>query len=239
MTTSNLFLFTSIALAQTAFGQNCAVLAGEPSAWFKFDEPTFHNGNFALVNGQVGKAIQLDGREQFAEIPAGTAGVDVGDGDFTVELWVRIGNNKSIQNIVDKRDTSAKGFLIYTTRGRPGFQVTGETPIDAIVKDSLFADLKWHHFAGVVKRLPPQPIKVYIDGKLVGHSARNAPLQNLSHKVPMWIGRHHKNDFVDRENIFFKGAVDELAIFKRALSDAEILSIYQAGSKGKCKSQKN
>ena len=239
MTTSNLFWFINISLAQISFGQNCALLASEPSAWFRFDEPRFKAGNFTLVPGQVGKALQLDGKQNFVEVPGATPGVDVGDGDFTIELWVRIGNNKTIQNIVDKRDTSAKGFLIYTTRGRPGFQVTGETPIDAIVKDSLLADLKWHHVAGVVKRLPPQPIKVYVDGKLVGHSARNAPLQNLNNKVPMWIGRHHRNDLVDRDNIFFMGSVDELSIFKRALSDAEILSIFQAGSKGKCKSQKN
>ena len=34
---------------------------------------------------------------------------------------------------------------------------------------------------------------------------------------------------------FTKGIIDEGQIFKRALTDAEILAIYQAGAEGQCK----
>jgi hypothetical protein len=37
------------------------------------------------------------------------------------------------------------------------------------------------------------------------------------------------------EPVFFQGIIDEAQIFSRALSDAEILAIYQAGADGQCK----
>ena len=36
-------------------------------------------------------------------------------------------------------------------------------------------------------------------------------------------------------SVFFQGIIDEAQIYDRALSDAEILAIYQAGADGQCK----
>ena len=49
------------------------------------------------------------------------------------------------------------------------------------------------------------------------------------HSNPVGIGGD------DTAGEFFQGIIDEAQIFNRALTDAEILAIYQAGADGQCK----
>jgi hypothetical protein len=41
--------------------------------------------------------------------------------------------------------------------------------------------------------------------------------------------------YVDRENIYFQGDIDELTFYRRALTAAQIRSIFRAGAHGKCR----
>jgi hypothetical protein len=59
---------------------------------------------------------------------------------------------------------------------------------------------------------------------------------NLSSGAPLWIGRHHPNSAYNAE-LWFRGSLDEIEFFRRALSTAEILNLYNAGAGGKCKPQ--
>ena len=101
------------------------------------------------------------------------------------------------------------------------------------------ADNRWHHVAGVDQRLPPAPLMIYVDGRKqpeTGH--RNALLANLDVPAPLWLGRHHANRFRDRDDVYFEGEIDELSFYHRALTPEEILSIFRAGSHGKCRPPK-
>jgi hypothetical protein len=90
--------------------------------------------------------------------------------------------------------------------------------------------------AGVAKRLPLGSLEIYVDGvKQPDESAHWTPLANLDVPPPLWLGRHHANRLVPRENIFFEGEMDELSFYHRALTAAEIQSIFRAGSRGKCR----
>jgi hypothetical protein len=88
-----------------------------------------------------------------------------------------------------------------------------------------YQDGKWHHIAatydGSVKRL-------YRDGVEIGSAPKTGRI-NSSATDRQLIGEG-PDHIVDH----FYGLVDELAIFDRALSPAEIQSIYDAGSSGKC-----
>ena len=89
--------------------------------------------------------------------------------------------------------------------------------------------------AGVVKRLPPRPAAIFVDG--VRQSTKyteDVTLTNLDVPQPLWLGRHHANGYVDREDIYFQGDIDELTFYRRALTVQEIQSIYRAGAHGKC-----
>jgi hypothetical protein len=161
----------------------------------------------------------------------------MGEEDFSIEFWVRTSNAKNIVNIVDKRDAAPLGYLMFLYLGHPGFQLSnGGTFDQAIAMSVNIANGAWHHVAGVVKRLPPERFGIYVDGvKQPQTSKANAPLQNLDVPTPLWLGRHHANSFIPRDNIYFEGDLDELSFYQRALTAPEIQAIFRAGSRGKCR----
>src|ERR1039458_10268629 len=76
------------------------------------------------VPGLVGSALRFNGIDQYFEIPASTPGLDVGEDDFTIELWIRTKQSVNTPpSIVDKRGHQPIGYLIYIYQGRPGLQL--------------------------------------------------------------------------------------------------------------------
>jgi hypothetical protein len=75
-----------------------------------------------------------------------------------------------------------------------------------------------------------------VDGVRQDNNKReDVTLTNLDVSQPLWLGRHHANGYVDRENIYFQGDIDELTFYRRALTAAEIRSIFRTGAHGKCR----
>jgi hypothetical protein len=205
----------------------CVAAPAGLAEWLSFDKET--------APGRVGHGLLLDGKTQFREVP----GWHVGSGDFSVEAWFRTSDATVIRNFLDNRDADARGFLLFVRRGEAGFQLSdGGQPVDVIGTAYPIADGKWHHVVGVVKRLPPQPALIYVDGQLRGKSNSYAPRADLDHNDPLWLGRHHYNRFVTRNDRFFAGSIDEAALYHAALSAAEIERLYHAGAAGKCLSSK-
>lgn len=212
----------------------CAPVPAGLSAWFTFDEPLFRP---LRVPGRVGYAARFNGKDEFVEVPASTPGLAVGEDDFTIELWIRTTDSTNTRNLVDKRDHSPLGYLIFLYNGHPGLQVANGGKADAAIAKSLsVADGRWHHVAGVVRRLPTQPLWIYVDGvKQPQVSIFDAPLVNLDVAAPLWLGRHHANQRVQTNEQYYQGEMDELSFYHRALTAAEIQTIFRAGSAGKCR----
>jgi len=183
----------------------------------------------------VGSALRFNGIDQYFEVPASTPGLDFGEDDFTIELWIRTRQSVDTPSIVDKRGRQPLGYLIFTYQGRPALQLADGGRGRGPFWEASIADGRWHHVAAVVKRLPPQPAVILVDG--VRQDTKNSgdvPLTNLDVPQPLWLGRHHANGYVNREDVYFQGDIDELTFYHRALIDKEIRSIFQAGAHGKC-----
>jgi hypothetical protein len=67
---------------------------------------------------------------------------------------------------------------------------------------------------------------IFVDGVPGGSATDTRPIPNAS--APLTIGQAEGIGYVD-------GCLDELTIHDRALTEAELLAIYQAGAAGKCK----
>ncbi len=89
----------------------------------------------------------------------------------------------------------------------------------------------WHHIAVTVDRDSTTGGKAYVDGALFATFDPTARNGDLSNNQPFLIGQHataHANDFI--------GELDEVEIFSLAITGADVASIYNAGSTGKCRS---
>jgi hypothetical protein len=158
----------------------------------------------------------------------------VGDGDFTIEMWIRTKQSVGTPSIVDKRGRQPLGYLIFIYKGRPALQLADGSRGRGPFAENSIADGRWHHVAGAVKRLPPQPVALFVDGVRQEKNWGGATLTNLDVPQPLWLGRHHANGYRDHEDIYFQGDIDELTFYRRALTEAEIRSIFRAGAHGKC-----
>lgn len=216
--------------AAVLYGQSgCADVPGW-SAWFSFEQAEFRR---LAGPGKVGKGLQFDGKTQYWEFPASTAGVNVGAKNFTIETWVRT-TESGTRNFVDKRSALPLGYALFVHQGFAGFQIAVGEHSNYWSRTLKVNDGKWHHVAGVAKRLPPAHPELFVDGVKRGVDSRNTPLDNLDVAELLWLGRHHANGRVPGD-AYFAGGVDELTFYPRALTAKEIAAIYRAGSKGKCK----
>jgi hypothetical protein len=185
------------------------------------------------VPGVVASGLQFDGVNDYIE--AGPSGPNaIGTKDFTIDGWIRVnpGDAGGIRSIVDKRvhvGTTYRGYHVALIQGTLWLQLaTGS--YGNFSSAANIADGQWHFFAVTVERKNQAGIRWYIDG--VQTSVRNpgahtATLTNSSH---LRFGRRT----VDSPGQF-KGALDELEIFTRALSAGEVVNIFSAGAAGKCK----
>lgn len=209
-----------------------SLVAAEPACYppgataaFSFDEPRF--ATYSRVAGVRGQALHFDGKGQFLEFPSQPA-YDVGEGDFTIELWMRT-TKRQAASLIDKRDPSPRGYQVYLLRDTIGLQVTnGGHRASAPPSAYPVIDGQWHHVVAVCKRLPPQPPAMFVDGELRIQTGVSSPLDSLDVAQPLWIGRHHPNHLVPRDAIYYKGDMDEVVIYRRALPAGEIRARYRA-----------
>jgi subtilisin family serine protease/subtilisin-like proprotein convertase family protein len=198
-----------------------------------------HTGNItniSFVPGVAGDAFGFDGVDDQINV-ADAPELDL-FGDYTIEFWV---NPDAAQNpfatILRKEDptTNGNGFGIEMD-GVPGSNLyyagwknAGSAPGDECWTTAGFQLIPgaWQHVA-IVKSNATR--LVYINAALVGAATctstsspvavNNAPLQ-----LGFWSGQ---------AGSFWRGGLDELAMYRRALSPADIYDIFIAGDVGKC-----
>jgi microsomal dipeptidase-like Zn-dependent dipeptidase len=199
------------------------------------------------VPGMVGGALAFDGMATAIEVPD-AGNLHFAGGDFTIDAWVAIGKDATpgVQPLVDKRDTNARtggvrGWELFLVDGRLGFQLadaangnntcapTGAACTNYVAAGASLADGRPHHVAVTVRRSvhPAPALTLYVDGAAVLSDA--APrLGSVDSPAPLRIGR---SEVAGR---FFRGWIDELEIFSRALEASEVARIVSAGASGKC-----
>jgi hypothetical protein len=183
------------------------------------------NGNDGtLVNGatfaagMVDQGFSLDGVNDRIDVPD-SGNLDVSS-QMTIDAWI----NPTVLggSIVDKITAGGSdGYLLDVFGGKVRFvfasqEVTGGTTLQTNV------------FTHVAATYDFSTLNVYVNGVLDGtFSAEELALS--PNGLPLIIGASQTGANT------FSGLIDEVEIFSRALSEAEIQAIVAAGSSGKCK----
>ena len=173
---------------------------------------------------------------------------------LTLEAWVYRNdlpqaNSTNTEGIVGKFVGSPAGnnnrsyVLYYNPRGTPniGFIVNTSTPagtagaaansVDHSTGVTLPAGSTngWTYLAAVFE--PGVRMSVYLNGVSIGEKTTGVPNVPLFGGTgPLWIGRQ----FSLAAGTSFEGLIDEVAIYDKALTPAQILSHYQAATPEPC-----
>ena len=88
---------------------------------------------------------------------------------------------------------------------------------------------QFHHLAGTFQQTDSAHVALalYIDGQVARTATLSGNLANTWNETPVTIGAYASGEIL-------VGKVDEVSIYNRVLSTAEIQSIYGAGNAGKC-----
>jgi hypothetical protein len=204
---------------------------------------TLQGGATATATGFVGLAFSFDGTNGYVQIPDAPA---LRPTNLTIECWALFtgldsagsgspGPAPGEQYLVFKQNSqfaNFEGFYLGKTRisgqDKFTFQVTSSAGVNVEV-DSVtnVAVGVWYHVAGVRGSNFTQ---LYVNGQLQGQASVTFPQDYGAH--PLFFGTSGNASW-DRK---FKGLLDEVSLYSRALSSNEIAAIYAAGSAGKCQS---
>ncbi len=180
-------------------------------------------GPVKWVDGLFGKAIQTDASVgSYIDFPAGS-NLDMlrHNSTLTVMAWIYPMDEENFSDIISKGEWNGlqlKGgntVINFYTSGWEGHEAYAEVPENW--------NRHWHHIAGVTS---PSNEELYVDGRLVATKrmeARNphgeTRLNDYSQK-PWNIGRN-----ANAPERVFKGLIDEVMIFQKALTSEEIIQL--------------
>ena len=203
------------------------------------------SGTVSYAAAEVGQGFSFDGGSNRLVVPDSPV-LDFGSNqDFSIEAWISPlppppNLSSGIMTIVDKRyapnSSQCQGYEFNLVNGTvlhchladaAHFSSNG-TDWAATVPD--LRDGNMHHVALTLVRNSTTGGHIYVDGVQVLEFNPTAQAGDLSTPQPLRIGNHPDATYYS----FFKGRIDELAIYRRALSSNEVAAIYNAGVTGKC-----
>lgn len=190
----------------------------------------------AVIAGAVGNALSFNGVNQYVTVPHAPH-LNPGVGDLTVDAWIRTTASSGVRPIVDKRSGligSTIGYTMFLYNGQLSFQLADNLASPGhtnYLSGVGVANGQWRHVAVTVQRGSPTGGRFYVDGVHVATFNPTGRPGSLNTPAAVWIGRRHPINSV----LHWAGDIDEVEIFRRALSATEIQAIHAAGPNGKCK----
>ncbi|MFD7811744.1 exo-alpha-sialidase [Streptomyces sp. NPDC059785] len=180
-------------------------------------------GGAAETDGVFGGALSFDGTDDAVRLPF-REGQRLGDGDFTASLWFRytatsgeqpmlwMGGVGSSQPQVWMRGEPASGRLQALMTTREGATAPRTASVRSV---GAYNDGQWHHFA---LRRGGGKLTLSVDG--TAFETADVP-GSVSRNSPFGVHVGQKMD----SRAFFTGALDDVRVYDRALSDEELAGV--------------
>ena len=224
-------------LTSCSAGQNKGLIA----CW-KFDEATGDklldtsgNGNHGVIHGarwtkgRVGTGLRFDGVDDYVEVPK-SASLNSISKEITLMCWIKTpltgrysilerwpcdnSNQRCLELHVD-----SEGKLVRFALSSVGAPGTWHKRPDAIQAD------KWVHIAATSDG---RAMRVYVNGQPDPSASAPEATGIYPSTADLHIGAWRSK--IDKWESFFKGSMDEIKIYSRALTHEEILNDYKDGS---------
>ena len=182
------------------------------------------NGNNGTVNGatltadrnsKVNNAYYFDGVNNY--ISANTSNIPIGKADRTLTFWAKysLDPNYETAHMVNYGQTSegnAFGGMIHVGKT---WWFYGNNDALYDLNTGVMIDDKWHMFTFSYLN---SEISIFIDGKFIV----NKKISLNTFQSLLFIGS--REDF--KADRFFKGMIDDISLYNRALTQREITALY-------------
>ncbi|HEY0713191.1 MAG TPA: LamG domain-containing protein, partial [Polyangia bacterium] len=201
-----------------------------------YNIPTWGAGTTALQFSN-GNAMVLNGTDEYARISRTTT---LEPTAVSVSIWIkRNGNQSQYARIVDKTYSNggAAPYQSYalqmnnnaTKHGQIHWEVglSGGGTSSSSSGDTTITDGTWHHVVGVYDPAGSAPQqRLYINGVLYASATVTTALAyDTATTGDLYFGQSGGS------NQYFKGTIDDLRIYNRGLTSADVATLYAGGQR--------
>ena len=194
-----------------------------------------------IVDGHVGEALEFDGSDDYVNLTnLGDFGEQVAASTF--EAWVKTSFKKDWTTLFKVLDQGCNmAWAIDVNRSaKAGFPFAEDivhyyvrqksaAGCNAIAVEIEFplSDGKWHHIVFAIVDAGESEVSIYMDGEpqevIVGDAKKLDTF--IPFVEPVYIGAANNRGNVER---FFPGIIDEVRIYDRPLTDAEVTRNFES-----------
>jgi hypothetical protein len=195
-------------------------------SWWKVDEG---QGNIAYdsagtnngtvygatwTTGKIDGALSFDGVNDYVDCGSGPSNYD----NITVSAWMKTSTEGTLVSNRDAGGSYGTWYTLFSTNVELGDNSQGGYRRSYFNTPTI--DDIWHH---IVYTKDGINHAIYVDGSLDHSFTSNADISQVN---PMFIGRRWNRS---NSPYWFNGTIDDVRIYDRALSAAEVWRLYQSG----------
>lgn len=183
------------------------------------------------VDGKLGKAVSFDGLDDNLQTPT----INLSPGASTWAFWMKVNSfeptwgSKGLlgcdglgQNTITFLISSGNQVLCYVENSTGTFV--------ALADPSLVSLSVWRHYALTIDDSSPRNTKLYRNGEVIDAQTLAGDINfNFPVKFTKNWWTYHEEEWV---LVPYAGVADEIRVFNRGLSDAEMFEEFYLGARG-------
>ena len=187
------------------------------------------SGDFNWVDGKFGKALEFDGATTIVDCGAGETLDFVGQTNFSISVWVKsdigsISQGMFVWKALGCSTWAQYGFGVGAIEGNAAgpnklnfyYRVGNSGDEEVVTDDDDFPTNEWAHAVGTYDG---EMLRIYINGEMVAdQESSGVPWASLEN---VYIG----GDPGCGIRYIWSGAMDELIIFNKTLTDSEVVDL--------------
>ena len=171
---------------------------------------------------KAGGSLLFDGTNDLVKVPDSDA-LDLVGNKLTLSCWVKRSSATS-GNLVKKSDASNGYRLWITAGGAVQFDVLIAGTTKSVTSATTIPLNAWKHVCA--RWYNGNNLRIFIDGTLEAAKTA-APDALAATTAPLWLGYH------DATSHHFHGYLDDVSIYHRALTNAEIANLANNTGRGR------
>lgn len=181
------------------------------------------------TRGVIGQAGNFDGTNDYVAM-ANSASWDFGTSDFAISLWVKptsfSGYNGLVSGSYHNGAACSNGWSLYTNTTGVVRLSTNCAVSDLVTSVSAMTLNAWNHVLIVRNGTGSTGLNIYING-VAGSSPASGNVAINTAGSGIVLGRYYAATLSQH---YFDGQMDDVRVYSRALSQAEITRLYTMGS---------
>ena len=183
-------------------------------------------GGAKFVDSPLGQAVDFDGSDDALVVPRDKS-MDVGVGDFTVSAWIRPTQLRQGGIVCLGKYSGTHGWYFDMPNNQGVLRIETMGPDNrpngtVASRPGIIRVDTWQHVAAVVRRGENQT-RLFVNGFQVAKGTIGSKMLD-NPKVDLHIGRI-------QDSRLFKGQIDGVRLYTRALREAEIQALLAPGRK--------